>query len=106
MSLVDLVYTCKAEDDLDSIFDYIAEDSVLNALNYIDKIKSAIEKLPTSPHMGIDCKSRGINRDCRILIFESYLIFYQFHEPENRIAILRVLHGSRRYYDLLKETGN
>ena len=45
MSLVDLVYTCKAEDDLDSIFDYIAEDSVLNALNYIDKMKSAIEKM-------------------------------------------------------------
>ena len=34
MRLVDLVYTCKAEDDLDSIFDYIAEDSVLNARNF------------------------------------------------------------------------
>jgi len=78
MSLIDLVYKCKAEDDLDSIFDYIAEDSVLNALNYIDKIQSAIERLLTWPHMGLDCKSRGINRNCRILIFESYLIFISF----------------------------
>ena len=33
-----LVYTCQAEDDLGSIFDYIAENSVDNALDYIERI--------------------------------------------------------------------
>ena len=71
-----LIYTIKAEDDLDSIFDYIAKDSPENALNYIDKIKSAIEHLATSPFIGVHCRSKGIDRDCRILIFENYLVFF------------------------------
>jgi toxin ParE1/3/4 len=102
MNPAKLIYTCKAEDDLDSIFDYIAKDSPENALNYIDKIKSAIEHLATSPFIGIHCSSKGIDRDCRILIFENYLIFYQFNEIDNEIKILRILHGSRKYQDLLK----
>ena len=102
MKSVELVYTCKAEDDLDSIFDYIAENSAENALNYINRVQSAIENLLTSPYMGVSCRSKGIDRDCRILIFENFLIFYQVNEADNEITILRILHGSRKYQDLLK----
>jgi plasmid stabilization system protein ParE len=38
----------------------------------------------------------------RILIFEIYLVFYHFNEIDNEIKILRILHGSRKYQDLLK----
>ena len=100
MNPVKLVYTNKAEDDLDSIFDYIAVG--MNALNYIDKIQSAIENLITFPYTGVNCKAKGINRDCRILIFENYLIFYQIDEANNEIKILRILHGSRKYHDLFR----
>lgn len=102
MNPAKLVYKCKAEDDLDSIFDYIAANSAVNALNYIDKMQSVIENLVTSPYMGVSCKTKGIDRDCRILIFENYLIFYQVDEADNEITILRILHGSRKYQDLLK----
>ncbi len=102
MKPVEFVYTCKAEDDLDSIFDYIAENSAENALNYINRVQSAIENLLTSPYMGVSCRSKGIDRDCRILIFENFLIFYQVNEADNEIMILRILHGSRKYKDLLK----
>lgn len=102
MNPAKLTYTCKAEDDLDSIFDYIAKDSVENALNYIDKIKSAIEHLATSPYIVVHCRSKGIDKECGILIFENYLIFYLFNEIDNEIKILRILHGSRKYQDLLK----
>lgn len=71
-------------------------------MNYIDKMQSAIENLVTSPYMGVSCKTKGIDRDCRILIFENYLIFYQVDEADNEIVILRILHGSRKYQDLLK----
>ena len=102
MPPVKLVYTCKAEDDLDSIFAYIAEDSPTNAFNYIDKMQSAIENLIISPCMGVSCKAKGIDRDCRLLIFEKYLIFYQLDEDDSEITILRILHGSKKYQDLLK----
>ncbi len=102
MTSVKLTYTCKAEEDLDSIFAYIAENSPANASNYIEKMRSAIENLIISPHMGVSCKAKGINRDCRILIFENYLIFYQVDEDDNEITILRILHGSRKYQNLFK----
>ena len=102
MTPVKLVYTCKAEDDLDSILDYIAENSPANALSYIDRMRSAIENLIMSPYMGVSCKAKGIDRDCRILIFENYLIFYKIDEDDNEITILRILYGSRKYQDLLK----
>ena len=96
-----LVYTCQAEDDLSSIFDYIAENSVDNALDYIDRMQSAIESLSTSPYIGVSCRTKGIDRDCRILIFENFMIFYQVNEADSKIMILRILHGSRKYQDLL-----
>ena len=102
MNPAELVYTCEAEDDLNSIFDYIAKHSAVNALNYIDRMQLAIENLLTSPYMGVSCKAKGIDRDCRILIFEKFLIFYQIDENGNEITILRILHGSRKYQDLLK----
>jgi len=102
MTSVKLVFTCKAEDDLDSIFGYLAENSPANALKYIDRMQPAIENLIVSPYMGVICKAKGIDRNCRILVFEKYLIFYQVDEDDNRITILRILHGSRKYQDLLK----
>ena len=102
MTPVKLVYTCRAEDDMDSIFDYIAENSAGNALNYVDRMQAVIENLIIFPYMGVSCKAKGIDRDCKILIFENYLIFYQVNENNNEITILRILHGSRKYQDLLK----
>ena len=65
-------------------------------------MRSAIENLIMSPYIGVNCKAKGIDRDCRILIFENYLIFYQIDEDDNEITILRILHGSKKYQDLLK----
>ncbi|RLC11883.1 MAG: hypothetical protein DRI57_18330 [Deltaproteobacteria bacterium] len=55
-----------------------------------------------SPYMGVSCRAKGIDRDCRILIFENYLIFYEVDEADKEILILRILHGSRKYQELLK----
>ncbi len=52
--------------------------------------------------MGVSCKAKGINKDCRVLIFEKYLIFYKFDEACNEVIILRILYGSRNYHVLLK----
>ncbi len=60
MNPAKLTYTCKAEDDLDTIFDYIAKDSPANTLNYIAKIQKAIENLATSPYIGVHCRTKGI----------------------------------------------
>jgi len=101
MNPAKLAYTLKAEEDLESITEYIANDNITNALAFIAKIKSAIETLTTSPYIGVHCKTKGIARDCRIYVFGSYLIFYHYNEMDNAVTILRIIHGARKYKILL-----
>ena len=96
-----LEYSERSIDDLDNIIEYIAKDGEIRALQYIDKIKSKIEILVHSPSIGVSCKTKNINQNCRILIFEHYLIFYII--KENSIHIKRVLHGSVNYVDAINQ---
>ena len=65
-------YTEQSLADLDAVINYIAKDSLHNAINYIDKMKSKIELLQYSPDLGIECKYKGIQRNCRVYIIDAY----------------------------------
>jgi plasmid stabilization system protein ParE len=67
-----LEYSEQAIIDLDNIIEYIAKDSVNRALQYIEKMKSKIELLVVAPDIGVVCKTKKINQDCRVLIFEHW----------------------------------
>jgi len=94
-----ILYKELAQEDLFSIFDTIAENSPTLALEYIDKLENTINLLSTNPLLGLECKRKNIHRECRVLIFENYLIFYQVLEQE--ILIIRVLHSKLDYVDLV-----
>jgi len=96
--MYDIRYTKLAENDLDEIFQLIYEDKPSMAITYIDKLYNFISLLITNPLMGIECKRKNINKNCRVLIYENYLIFYTL--DEENIVILRVLN---RYMDYKKE---
>ena len=91
-----LIYTKQAEKELINIFKYIASDKKEVALEHINKLKSRIELLQSNPLLGVSCQSKNINKDCRVLIFEDYLIFYKVRD-DNEILIIRILHGSMNY---------
>jgi len=88
-----------AVSDLVKIFDYIARDNKKIALGYITKPKNKIELLSDFPEMGVTCRSKNIDSDCRILIYEDYLVFYEL--KSSFIRILRVLYSSIDYQKLL-----
>ncbi len=96
-----LKYSEQSIVDLDHIIEYIAEDSKNRALQYIEKLQSKIELLAHTPHIGVLCKEKNIILNCRILIFEHYLVFYTIEE--DCIQIKRVLHSSVNYTDKLIE---
>ncbi len=73
---MELKYSDTAIDDLYTLLDFIALDSQNRALTYVKKLKSKIELLTIFPNMGVSCQSKGIDEDCRVMIYESYLIFY------------------------------
>jgi len=92
-----IVYLQQSYTDLETILDHIAEDSPLRANEYLQFLQVTIAKLADFPKMGVSCKRKHIRRDCRVLIIESYLVFYKIDESSQTIIIGRVLHQSINY---------
>jgi len=80
-----------AEADILEIWGYIAEDSVIAADRWVDKLDEKFALWATQPMMGRarDELSSGI----RSLAFGRYVVFFQ-PSPDG-IDVVRVLHGSR-----------
>ena len=92
---MELKYSEDALDDLVQILDFIAEDSSERALAFIERLKSSIELLITFPGLGVSCQSKGILEDCRVMIFESYLIFYTV--SKENILVLSITNAAKDY---------
>ncbi|NBB76334.1 MAG: type II toxin-antitoxin system mRNA interferase toxin, RelE/StbE family [Bacteroidetes bacterium] len=89
-----VVWTEKAEKQLDQIFHYIAEDSALYAYRTVEKIIERAESvLPNSQ------KGRMVPEyerdDIREVFHHPYRIIYLIKDQENMIEILSVIHGAR-----------
>ena len=95
-----LRYLPVAVEDLISIFDWIASDSPTNAAAFIDKLDQRIGNLETHPFLGrIPRDDRLKSSGYRVLVIESYLVFYIVRFKT--IEIHRVIHGSRNLGDIL-----
>ena len=99
-SKVTLRYLPVAVDDLISIFDWFADDSASNAAAFIDKLDQRIGNLETHPLLGrIPRDDKLQSSGYRILVIESYLVFYIVRDKT--VVIHRVVHGSRNLDDIL-----
>ena len=86
----------KADNDLEEIAVYIAEDSVEAAMRFLGAAESTINNLSSSPSRGALLQTQneqlsGI-RWIPVAGFQSYLVFYL---ADTEIRIIRVLHGAR-----------
>ena len=90
-------YSEQAIDDLSKIGEHIAEDSRNRAVQFLKKLKTKIEMLLHFPYMGVECQSKNIHINCRIMIFEAYLIFYII--THDSIIINRILHHAVNYQE-------
>lgn len=89
-----LRYLPVAQSDLIEIFDYIAEDSPTRAQSFVEKIDKRIELLEQQPLLGRVPRHPKLREyGYRVLIVESYLVFYIVHKQT--IEIHRVVHGLR-----------
>ncbi|MBI4621451.1 MAG: type II toxin-antitoxin system RelE/ParE family toxin [Desulfobacterales bacterium] len=94
-----LRYLPVAVDDLVSIFDWIANDSPANAAAFVEKLDQRISSLKTHPLPGYVPRDEKLkNSGCRILVIESYLVFYVIRG--RTVEIHRVVHGSRNLDDI------
>ncbi|MEA1880176.1 MAG: type II toxin-antitoxin system RelE/ParE family toxin [Campylobacterota bacterium] len=88
-------YTKLAESDLASLFQVIYADKPNIAIEFIDKLDTFITLLEDNPYMGIACKEKNISQDCRVLIYEDYMIFYRLNN--NEVVIIRILNTHYDY---------
>jgi toxin ParE1/3/4 len=92
--MAEIRWSVKAAKDLQAIEDYIARDSPLYAVHFVNHLVAAAERLQAHPLRGRvvpECD----RRDLRELIFRSYRIVYVVEgEP---VSVARVVHTSRDF---------
>ncbi|MDR4483166.1 MAG: type II toxin-antitoxin system RelE/ParE family toxin [Nitrospirales bacterium] len=77
--------------DLDQIWDYIAQDNPKAADDFIDRIEGKCRLLAEHPKIGTSCEA--LHPSLRFLAVGKYLIFYL--PLDDGVEIVRVLHGAR-----------
>ena len=95
-------YSQAAKRDLEEIGDYIAMElgSPKAALNIVNSIQDAIDRLEYAPQIGSPLSARYENvGDYRYLVCRNYLIF--FREQANEVYVDRILYGKRDYLRIL-----
>jgi plasmid stabilization system protein ParE len=81
----------KAQRDLRSIHRYIAQDNPQAAMRFCESLLLTARELKNFPDRG-----RRVAGDAsRMIVHESYFIFYEVRRNERRVEILRFWHGAR-----------
>ena len=90
--MAEVRWSLTAANDLEELEDFIARDSVLHAISFIDRIVQSADKLESSPSLGRIVPEFG-RPELRELLFRGYRIVYL--SKEEGVTILRVVHGAR-----------
>lgn len=95
---MDVVFLASAEADLEDIGDFIAQDNPARAVTFIEEMREHCRALEKHPQLGPI--QPEIAPAARMLVHAPYLILYRIHNE--RIEIVRVVHGARDQAALLK----
>jgi len=90
--MAEIEWSSKAENDLNEIIDYIAQDSLEYALSFYEQVREKVENLIKFPRMGRIVPELD-EPNIRELILRNYRIIYRIFEKE--VQIVRLFHGSR-----------
>jgi len=87
----------EAEADIEGIALYIAADNPIAARNWFNDIYLRCKRLGDMPEMGM--ARPDIRPDLRMFPVGNYLILYRL--AKSGVEIVRVLHGARKWQELL-----
>lgn len=99
-----ILRTDKFEEQLREIIFYIADDSgsVDIALNYLDKLETAINRLEDFPDSGNMPRYSVLRKQgYRVLIIERHLIFYKVDKEKHVVTIYAIVDSRREYMNLM-----
>lgn len=87
----ELILSPEAEQDLIDIWSYIADDSLVNADHYIDKLYDKAVILSKNPEIGSE--RYDLIPEMKCFPVDKYILYYR--KIHNGVEIIRVLHASR-----------
>ena len=86
--------TQQAQNDLEQIYYYIADDSINNAANFVLQLEEKIISLEAfSDRNPLIPENEFFGTDYRHLIYKKYRIVYRI--AEKAVYILRIFHGAK-----------
>ena len=89
--------TSRALADLESISDYVSQDSPANAAGVIARILDAIDELEFMPgRFRLAGRSRKHGRVMHARAVPPFIIYYRIDESSRAVFITEVRHGRRR----------
>jgi len=92
-----IIFSKRAADDLEEIFDFITLRSPQNAHAVIDRILRAIDGLEIFPHRTIVAgQPSDTQRPVRSLPVQSWIVLFEVDDRRNAVQILEIQHGARR----------
>ena len=90
--MVEIEWSPTAENDLNEIIDYIAQDSLEYALSFYERISEKVESLTQFTKMGRKVPELD-DPNIRELILRNYRLIYRI--LGDKVQIIRLFHGSR-----------
>ncbi|MER3373312.1 MAG: type II toxin-antitoxin system RelE/ParE family toxin [Allomuricauda sp.] len=90
--MVKVLLAQSAWEDLDSISDYIAQDSIRYAKEFANQLLNKIQQLESFPDSGKKVAELD-NPLLRELVFKKYRIVNRFKPDEAQAVVPRVIHG-------------
>jgi toxin ParE1/3/4 len=104
----EVIYFRKAQEDIDDITYYIAQDNLEAAVAFFEAVESTCAMLSTMPDIGSARDYRNPRfaglRMFPVKRYEKYLIFYESSDEE--LLVVRVLHGARDIAALFEREEN
>jgi len=89
--------TPQAQNDLQSIFDYIAKDSPNNAAGMIERLLGAIYELDHTPYRyAVPRRGRRRFQKYRCMPVGNYLVTYRIEKAGRIVRVLDIRHGARQ----------
>jgi len=80
----------RAFNNLETLYNLVYVDKPTVAVEFKNSLIDFINLLKTNPYMGRDCKQRGIQKDCRVLVYKkNYIIIYKVHENHIMIQTIK-----------------
>lgn len=98
MPSAQLFRTPEAIDDLDAVWDYIAQDSLQAADRFLDELEQHFRLLLKFPEMG-EPQPLLADGTYRRSVYQNYVIYYR--RVDSGIVLVRALHGARNHEQLL-----